>query len=169
MENLIKDKKNFFEMCILTILMALQIIFFIIFFNYGKILVLRYVGAFVWILSAILGWLPIYTFRKKGKVLKGKSYISTTKLVDSGIYSIIRHPQYLAGILLSLAFIFISQHWVVLILGILIILILYNDMFRADKRNIKKFGKPYVKYMKKVPRANFILGIIKKLKIIKNV
>ena len=49
-------------------------------------------------LSAVFGWLPIITFRKWGKV-KGKGYIHTTVLVDRGVYAIVRHPQYLAGIL----------------------------------------------------------------------
>lgn len=154
----------FFEMMVLTILMITQIVLFIIFFNYGKVLVLKYTGYSVWVLSAIFGWLPIYEFKKKGKVPKGKSYVSTTELVTSGVYSIVRHPQFLAGILLSLAFILISQHWFVLILGIPAIIIFYKDMFRADKSGIKKFGKSYESYMKEVPRVNFVLGIIKILR-----
>ncbi|MFN2126965.1 MAG: hypothetical protein ACK2TU_03810, partial [Anaerolineales bacterium] len=37
----------------------------------------------IWI-SAVFGWLPIITFRKKGGVPEGKSYVDTTRLVDSG-------------------------------------------------------------------------------------
>ncbi len=164
MEDLKKDKKMLFEMILLTIFMVAQIILFIVFFDYGKVSALKYIGYFCWALSAIFGWLPIYELKKKGNVPKGKSYVSTIKLVTSGVYSIIRHPQFLAGILLSLAFILISQNWLVLILGIPVILILYKDMFRADKSGIKKFGKSYESYMKKVPRMNFVLGIIKILK-----
>lgn len=52
-------------------------------------------------LSALFGWLPIFTFRKKGKV-QGRGHIQTTVLVESGVYSIVRHPQYLSGILLCI-------------------------------------------------------------------
>ncbi len=165
MEDWKKDKKMLLEMIILTALIVAQIILFIIFFDYGRILIFKYIGYFLWILSAIFGWLPIYEFRKRGKVPKGKSYMSTTRLVTSGVYSIVRHPQFLAGILLSLAFILISQHWLVLIIGIPVIIILHRDMFWADKSCLEKFGKSYEGYMKKVPRINFILGIIKILKI----
>ena len=40
-----------------------------------------------------MGLLPIITFRRKGGVAKGESYIKTTVLVDTGIYAIVRHPQ----------------------------------------------------------------------------
>jgi len=164
MEDWGKDKKLLFEMAILTILIVAQIVLFIIFFRYGKVLVLKYFGYFCWALSVIFGWFPMYELKKKGKVPKGKSYVSTTELVTSGVYSIVRHPQFLAGILLSLAFILVSQHWSVLILGIPVIIILYKDMFRADKSGIKKFGKSYGLYMKEVPRMNFVLGIMKIMK-----
>ena len=155
------DKKMFFEMMVLTVLMVAQIALFILFFNYGKVLVLRYFGFFCWALSALFGWLPIYEFKKRGEVPKGRSYISTTKLVTSGVYSVVRHPQFVAGILLSLAFMLISQHWSVLCLGVPVIILLYKDMFDADTSNINKFGKPYETYMKDVPRANFISGFIR--------
>jgi len=164
MENWIKNKKMLFKMTILTILMVAQIILFIIFFNYGKVSLLKYIGYFCWALSAIFGWFPIYEFKKKGKVPKRKSYIYTTELVTSGVYSIVRHPQYLAGMLLSLAFILISQHWSVLILGVPAIIIFYEDMFDADKSSIKKFGDDYKRYMKRVPRMDFFTGLIRLIK-----
>ena len=85
----------------------------------------------------------------------------TTKLVTSGVYSIVRHLQFLAGIFLSIAFTLISQHWSVSILSVPVVIILYKDMFRADISAIEKFGKDYEDYMKKVPRVNFILGMIR--------
>jgi len=153
-----------FEMCVLSVLFIAQIVFFVVYFSYGKILMLKYGGWFILILSAIFGWLPIYTFRKKGKVPKGKSYVHTTELVTSGVYSVVRHPQFLAGILLSLWFFLVSQHWSVLVLGIPVMVIFYKDMFEADRSNIEKFGEAYASYMKEVPRMNFILGLIRIMK-----
>ena len=163
MENSKKDKKMLFEMMVLTISIIVQIILFIRFFNYGRILLLKYTGYFCWVLSAIFGWLPIYELRKKGGVSSGKSYVYTTKLVTSGVYKIVRHPQFLAGILLSSAFILISQHWSVLVLGILFIIVLCRDMSWADESGIKKFGADYKRYIKKVPRMNFLAGFMRLL------
>ena len=126
---------------ILSISMIAQIIVFIFYFNYGKIPSLKIIGAGLWIISAIFGWLPIYALRTKGRVPKGKSYIRTTKLVDTGIYSIVRHPQFLAGIFWSLAFILISQHWLVLVLGIPVIIIFYLGGFDGISQALKNLGK----------------------------
>jgi protein-S-isoprenylcysteine O-methyltransferase Ste14 len=125
---------------------------------------LMYLGWLIWIISIIFGWLPIFTLKRKGKVPTGKSYIHTTKLVTTGLYSIVRHPQYTAGLLLSLSLLLISQDlWVVLI-GIKIMVLLYIDIYLTDKWEIKKFGHKYEKYMQEVPRVNFILGIVRLIK-----
>jgi protein-S-isoprenylcysteine O-methyltransferase Ste14 len=102
-------------------------------------------------------------FRKKGRVQKGKSYINTTQLVDTGIYSIIRHPQYVTFILWAIAGMLLFQHWIIILLGIPIIPLTYVDLVRADKNAITKFGDDYAVYMTKVPRSNFVLGIIRYL------
>lgn len=148
-----------FKMIILTILMITQIVLFIIFFHYGKNISLMYTSYLCWVLSAVFAWLPIYELKKEGKVPKGKSYVYTTVLVDSGVYRLVWHPQYLAGIILSLAFIFISQHWSVFILGLLVIGFLYRDMIDADQSSVEKFGDDYIYYMRRVPRMNFLYGL----------
>jgi protein-S-isoprenylcysteine O-methyltransferase Ste14 len=116
----------------------------------------------LWI-SAILGWLPVYEMKKKGGVAKGKSYMKTTKLVDTGIFAILRHPQYMAGILIVFALPLITQSWIITLLGIPNFLFFYLGLIEGDERGIRKFGDEYKKYMKRVPQTNFILGIIKYL------
>lgn len=148
---------------ILTISLVGQIILTFFFYNLSGIEVLRHIGWIILLLSAILGWLPIFTFKKKGNV-KGKSYIHTTTLVDTGIYAILRHPQYMSGILLSIAISLIAQHWLVIVLGIISGVIFYINTFDEEKSTIEKFGDEYKKYMEKVPRINFIAGIIRLIK-----
>jgi hypothetical protein len=65
--------------------------------------------------AGLFGVLPIITLRQKGGVPKGKSYVHTTVLVDSDIYTIVRHPQGgVAGLLINLGVILITRHWLVL-------------------------------------------------------
>ena len=120
-----------------------------------------YTGWVIWALSVILGWLPIFILKRKGGVGKGKSYVHTSVLVDSGLYAIVRHPQYTAGILFSLALILVSQTWLIATIGLVCIILMYLDILNADKHEIKKFGDEYERYMKKVPGTNFFLGIIR--------
>ena len=130
----------------------------------SQIKILAYLGFGLYIFSGLIfGTLPIIEFRRKGRVKKGKSYIQTTKLVDTGIYSIIRHPQFTTWILWAIAGILLFQHWIVILLGIPIIPLTYIDLLRADKRLIGKFGDDYKQYMQNVPRANFLLGTVRQL------
>jgi protein-S-isoprenylcysteine O-methyltransferase Ste14 len=123
----------------------------------------------LYVLSGIVfGMLPVMEFRKKGRVRRGKSYIHTTQLVETGIYSVVRHPQYVTFILWAFAAMLLFQHWIIVLLGIPIIPLTYIDLMRADKDSIEKFGADYAAYMKKVPRANFLLGIIRQLRHRKN-
>ncbi len=133
--------------------------------NISQIEILAYAAVGLYIFSGLIfGMLPMIEFRKKGEVKKGKSYIHTTKLVDTGIYSIVRHPQYVTFILWAIAGMLLFQQWIIIILGIPIIPLTYIDLIRADKDSIEKFGDDYKQYMKKVPRANFVIGIIRHLR-----
>lgn len=117
--------------------------------------------------GVVFGLLPVIEFRKKGEVKNGKSYIFTTQIVDTGIYSVVRHPQYVTFLLWLIAGMLLFQHWIVVLLGIPIFPLTYIDLVKADENAIIKFGNNYKTYMKKVPRANFLLGIIRKVKRIK--
>ena len=117
-------------------------------------------GYILWGFSVIFGLLPILTFRKLGGVAKKSSYMKTTKIVDKGIYAIVRHPQFLAGIFWSLALACISQHWVVDILCVPVIVGTYIDSLKVNKNLVEKFGDEYREYMEKVPGLNVFWGII---------
>jgi protein-S-isoprenylcysteine O-methyltransferase Ste14 len=131
----------------------------------SQIQILAWTGAALYVLSGmVFGMLPIIELRRKGGVKTGKSYVHTTKLVDTGIYSIVRHPQYVTFILWAIAGMLLFQHWIIILLGVPIILLTYIDLLRADKDAIEKFEDDYKAYMKRVPRANFLLGIIRHLR-----
>jgi protein-S-isoprenylcysteine O-methyltransferase Ste14 len=159
-----KDMKMITLATALTVLMISQIVLGFLLYNPSGLEALRNTGWIVIWISAIFGWLPISALKKRGRVPKGKSYVHTTVLVDTGIYSICRHPQYLAGILLGLALALIVQHWIVTALGLAVMVMLYRDMLDADKLGIKSFGDGYKRYMKRVPRANFLLGLARLLR-----
>ena len=146
---------------VIGITMVLQIVLSFLLHNPAALPALRWVGYVIWTLSAIFGIVPIITFRVKGGVPKGKNYMHTTALVDSGIYAIVRHPQYLAGMLINLALALITQHWLIVTLGAVPAILTYLDTLRADQDGIEKFGDAYRQYMERVPRVNFVAGVIR--------
>jgi protein-S-isoprenylcysteine O-methyltransferase Ste14 len=125
---------------------------------------LRYAGWLIWAVMCLFALAPVVTLRSKGSVPKGRSYVHTSVLVDSGIYAVVRHPQYLSFILLSIFLILLAQHWLITLIGIAAMAVVYAGIVpQADQANLAKFGDDYKRYMQRVPRLNFVLGIIRLL------
>jgi protein-S-isoprenylcysteine O-methyltransferase Ste14 len=126
------------------------------------ILPLFILGWIFWAIGMVLVMAPIVMFPRRGGVPKGKSFVTTTRLVDTGIYAIVRHPQYLGGILsIFIATPLLYPHWLFVVLGIPGVYILYWSMVKEEERLKDKFGGDYNNYIERVPRANLILGIIR--------
>ena len=145
-------------------LLILQMILAFFVFSDPKVPAIWAAGWAIWALGPGFAILPIFTLRTRGRVPKGKSYMETTALVETGIYAIARHPQGgTAGILLNLALALIGQHWLLVILAAVGMVLLYMDTFRADEACIDKFGEEYVRYMQRVPKVNFVAGLLRLL------
>ena len=144
-----------------SILIVAQYVLAFFVFKLPGLKALQWVGWGIWVLSLIFGIGPILIFYKYGGVERGKSYVQTTKLVDTSLYAIVRHPQYLAGVLFNLALMLLAQHWFVILIGIVSMGLLYLEIRAADQEGLDKFGDEYQRYMQSVPRANFLLGLIR--------
>ena len=57
----------------------------------------------------------------------------------------------------------ISQHWAAMIIGISISVWSYRYTLKEEKGLIAKFGDEYRSYMQRVPRMNFLLGVVRLL------
>ena len=126
---------------------------------------LEWAGCICWWAGVIFAVLPIITFHRKGGVPTGESYMKTTVLVDTGIYSIVRHPQGgTAWLLFNLAAMLIAQHWSSVVLGLVSMALVYADTFKADQYCIEKFGDEYKRYMARVPRVNLVAGTIRRVR-----
>jgi protein-S-isoprenylcysteine O-methyltransferase Ste14 len=146
---------------IASVLTVAQIV--LAFFLHGRgFETLKWAGWICLWASGIFGILPIITFRRKGGVPKGESYMKTTTLVDTGIYAIARHPQGgTAWLLINLGVMLIALHWSSIVLGLVSMCLVYADTFKTDQSCIEKFGDAYERYMERVPRVNFVAGIIR--------
>jgi protein-S-isoprenylcysteine O-methyltransferase Ste14 len=157
------ELKDIIKACIYTPLMFYQFYLSWRFYNNLGYDWITNLGWLTLVVSSIFGWLPIYEFKKYGDVPDDKSYIHTTKLVVSGVYSIVRHPQFLAGILICLSMMLISQHLYSVVAGLVASVVYASDVPQADKKLVEKFGNSYLDYMEQVPALNFFTGIIRRL------
>jgi len=147
-----------------SLLLFLPVILVFVFYNYYRLDFLVYTGWILLLFSVALIFLAGGEFRKKGAAPKGESIVHTTVVVDSGIYAVVRHPQYLGFILFVLALVLLSQHWVSIVSWIVGVALFCRDVLREEQMSIQKFGDDYKRYMQKVPRMNFVVGILRLLK-----
>ncbi|MDX1797739.1 MAG: hypothetical protein R3255_03740 [Candidatus Lokiarchaeia archaeon] len=149
-------------------IIATQIVLVFFYYNFYQFDIFHWLGWGSLGLFLVIGGLPKKAFKKYGDTEEGKSYLHTTKLVDKGIFGIIRHPYWLCWIILSISVTLISQHIIMIILTIIVLPIIYFETFSLDKGLIAKFGEDYKKYKKRVPRMNLILGLMKYTLLLKN-
>jgi protein-S-isoprenylcysteine O-methyltransferase Ste14 len=138
-----------------------QIALAILYYNHAGLTAVLILGWLLLVIAMLLGWRARVEFQVKGQAAEGRSWLNTTAVVDTGIYAIVRHPMYLSFMLIALALICLAQHWLSLVLGILLILLLYSDMVREEQSSLAKLGEDYGAYMRKVPRMNFVAGLIR--------
>jgi len=147
-----------------SILMFLPIVMVFVFYNYYSLDFLVYSAWILLTFSVVVIFLAGGELRKKGGAPKGKSIVHTTDLVDSGVYAVCRHPQYLGFMLFVLALVLMSQHWLSVISGIIGSVLFYKDVLREEQMSVEKFGDDYRRSMKRVPRMNFLIGILRLLR-----
>ena len=162
------SKREIFWMAVLTILciacFPVNPLVLTGLINPGYYLPLFVLGWVVWAIGMVLVMAPIVMFPRRGGVPKGKSFVHTTQLVDSGIYAVLRHPQYLGGILaIFFTTPLLYPHWLFIVLGIPGVVILYWGTIAEEKRLVEQFGDSYRSYMQRVPRVNLVSGIIRLL------
>jgi protein-S-isoprenylcysteine O-methyltransferase Ste14 len=67
------------------------------------------------------------------------------------IYSVIRHPAYLSGVLLSAAGLFSRFSVYSILLFLLVYLVFRLQIWKEEKELVERFGEGYNEYRKKVP------------------
>jgi protein-S-isoprenylcysteine O-methyltransferase Ste14 len=102
------------------------------------------------------------SLKRIGKPTSGLE--DTTKMIHKGIFKILRHPLYLGLSFVTISFLFAYQAIVLIIIGIAAVTLFYIASKVEDNYNIKKFGREYIEYMKKVPMWNFFSGMLKNRK-----
>ena len=123
----------------------------------------RAAGIACLLLSPIFIFPPFLLLVRYGRPPHGKPYYCTTVVVDRGVYSIVRHPQYVGYVLLTLGFAALSQQTLTVILAVCSAGAFYVQSLREEAFYRKQPGDDYSEYMRRVPRFNFIAGLFRHL------
>ncbi len=87
----------------------------------------------------------------KETTLKVAETHRTETIVTTGIYSIVRHPQYLGALLAHAGISFLLSAWYSLLLTPLMVVLIYLISRKEEEELIREFGEEYEDYKKKVP------------------
>jgi protein-S-isoprenylcysteine O-methyltransferase Ste14 len=107
------------------------------------------IGGFLLFLATLIWWKWFKLWQQKDR----------NQLVTHGLYRYVRHPHYLAIIIMSFAVTFLMQSLIFLLFTLLTSIILYKEAENEEKKLIKICGKQYREFMEKV-RWRFIPKLI---------
>jgi protein-S-isoprenylcysteine O-methyltransferase Ste14 len=137
------------------------VVCFLLYYNFYAFDIFLYSGWILLLLGLVIMSIPRFELSKRGNIPRGKSWVNTTVVIDTGIYGIVRHPMYAGWIISILAMMVISQYWITILLGIIPLVVVIYYAYAEDRLNILKFGQIYTEYRESVPMMNFFLGLVR--------
>jgi protein-S-isoprenylcysteine O-methyltransferase Ste14 len=125
---------------------------------------LRLAGIVVLLLAPFFFVPPFFLLKQHGRAETGQSYFCTTRVVDRGVYGVVRHPQYVGYWLLAIGFAMRTQNVVSWVLAVVAVAFFYLQALIEERYCARQLGADYAAYMKRVPRFNFAFGIFRYLR-----
>ena len=74
------------------------------------------------------------------------------KFVDSGVYSIVRHPMYLGGLMILLGFLFLKFSLIAFVIWVVYFVLCDWMASYEEKDLLRVLGKEYADYQSRVPK-----------------
>jgi protein-S-isoprenylcysteine O-methyltransferase Ste14 len=127
---------------------------------------LRGTGVVMLLLAGVFIFAPFYLLAKHGQRRDSQTYMQARIVVDRGLYAVTRHPQYLGYVFLAWGFALLSQHWIAILLAVVGAGFFYVQAVMEERYCLALFGEPYARYLRRVPRFNLILGIVRRLQML---
>jgi len=87
----------------------------------------------------------------KGTSLKVAETHRANMIIASGVYSVVRHPQYLGGLLAHVGITFLFSAWFSLLSTPMMVLLVFLISKKEEKELSKEFGKEFQDYAEEVP------------------
>lgn len=128
------------------------------------LVVLRATG--VVLLVASLGlWIPPFVLLSRhGEPAPESGFTHTRRVVTSGLYGWVRHPQYLGYCLLVLGFVLTGLNAVSVCAGVAAVTCFYLAARSEERYLLRHLGAEYADYMSRVPRFDPLRASLRRLR-----
>ncbi|UCD95749.1 MAG: isoprenylcysteine carboxylmethyltransferase family protein, partial [Candidatus Bathyarchaeota archaeon] len=94
----------------------------------------------------------VYLLRKSSEAVFGETAPKERTLLESGVYSLVRHPMYLGVLIFCVAFLFAVLSLAALVAWIAFF-VAYDRMTVFEERDlIRIYGRSYIAYQQRVPK-----------------
>ncbi|WP_455278769.1 methyltransferase family protein [[Eubacterium] cellulosolvens] len=101
------------------------------------------------IIALVLILIGITMMRSAGKMLFHEKH---SGVIDRGLFAYVRHPLYLATLLIYLGFV-LGSFSILSFVAFVLIFFMYNHLAIFEEKELEKvFGEEYLQYKKRVPR-----------------
>jgi len=100
-------------------------------------------------LVALGAWLGISGVREV--TLRVAETHRTERIVTTGVYSLVRHPQYLGALIAHVGISFLLSALYSLVLTPVMVLVVYLISWKEERELVREFGAEYEEYMVRVP------------------
>ncbi len=129
----------------------------------GGILWLRILGVACLLLSPLFYLPPFILLRRHGRPDPGRPFHETNRLVDHGLYAVVRHPQYVGYMLLTAGFAALVQHLAVSVLALIALYGHHRQAMDEEADARVRFGPEYDAYAARTPRYDVVRGLLRLL------
>jgi len=100
--------------------------------------------------AAFLFAFGVYLIKESHAAVFGRT--GKPEFVDSGVYSLVRHPMYLGGLMILLGFLFLKFSLIAFAIWI-VYLVLCDRMANYEEKDLLRvLGKQYADYQSRVPK-----------------
>ena len=120
----------------------------------GDYNLLRKAGAMVLLFSGPFMIMPLFKVRAGGM----------TTIIDTGIYSLVRHPQYMGYMGFTVGFSLMAQHWAGYGLALCAVVFFVMQVLSEERQLNQYFPLDYSAYCSRVPRFNLAAGVMRRMR-----
>jgi protein-S-isoprenylcysteine O-methyltransferase Ste14 len=152
------DPRDYPGLGIWGLLVAVQVVLLAV-GGFGSVGWLALGGGLLTLSALVFLIVPVVQLKRHGGVARGDIFANTTVVVDTGLYAVVRHPQFLAMPVLVVGIALLAQRGGVAFVGAAAVGAFFVDFRRADRRDVAKFGQSYREYMQRVPGWNPFAGL----------